>query len=322
MKTAETRIAYQKRADQFIARVAKEFDTNPNEVSWIEVARFAYSCQPSWKRATWFLMRAALLYQMELESSADAMQAAEYLRSRSAHACKKVSTSTSARRRKNFGDDDIDAIIKEIRSRRSQHGPLLELWIIFGRITGLRPHEWCQAEVIDRLPETGEQGSFLRIRNAKNTNGRGNGPYRHLDLSGLAPNIIEGLIAFSQQMRRLQERGEYESVYSGARALLLRVNRVLYGGRSARYISLYSIRHRFSSVAKASVSLMEVAALMGHNNNQTAASHYGKRRHGSGGLDIKPRESEVATVRDQRSAVSRPLNESQISAEGENKTRT
>lgn len=331
MKTWKTKQAYRDRAIQFVARVAREFDVSVESVTWMEAARFAYSCQSSWKPATWYLMRASLLHQMETEGTADALQAAEYLRTRSAHACRKVSSNTSARRLKNFGDDSVEELLAEVRKRRAQYSPLLELWIVFGRITGLRPHEWCHAELVDHIdvptdPEeegsagdrgdsgdgddlsdistsatVKEHGTFLRVKNSKHTNGRGNGPYRHLDLSGLPPNVVEGLVAFAGQMSRLYERGEYESVYASVRSLLLRVNQTIHGGRRAKYLSLYSMRHRFSSIAKASVSLKEVAALMGHNSNRTAALHYGKRRHGSGGLDIKPRAAEVATVREKHS---------------------
>ena len=266
----------------------------------MDVAKFAYACQSSWMPRTWYLMRASLLFYFEAIATVDAMTAAQYLVTRSAHSCAEKSTKTSARRRKNFHEDDLKPIVEIIRESRSQYAPLLELWILFGRMTGLRPHEWCKADVLEEMPETGEKGPFLRVRNAKATNGRGNGKYRHLDLSAIPPSTTEALRMFAKHMDTLALRGEYERTYHAVRNLLRQANRKVYGGRRQQYISLYSVRHLFSSAAKAAMTLVEVAALMGHNNNRTASLHYGRRRHASGGLDVKPRSEEVATVREVR----------------------
>ncbi len=63
--------------------------------------------------------------------------------------------------------------------------------------------------------------------------------------------------------------------------------------------TLYTGRHQFAAnLKKAGYSRLEIAALMGHATDETAHSHYGKKKAGrkTGGL-VQALESEVQRIR-------------------------
>lgn len=136
---------------------------------------------------------------------------------------------------------------------------------------------------------------FLRVRNAKDTNGRAHGFFRHLDASGCPNSLLRDVDSFSTLMSAVMESGRYETFYAACQRLLLRVNQRL-GMDGKRHVQLYSPRHKFSSAVKNRFSRAEVGAMMGHANDETATSHYGKRRSGHGSSAVNPVDSEVSRV--------------------------
>lgn len=220
----------------------------------------------------------------------DATKAHDLLKAQSQDGCIQKSTKTSALRKKSYSNKEVELIISNLRCSRSKYAKILIKWITHGIITGLRPHEWCHAEVCYQ-----EEKVYLRVKNGKHTNGRGNGETRHLDITKYPQNIIQSISTFSSYMAEQYEKGEYEKVYTGCQVLLCRTNRML--GFEDKRIQLYSPRHRFSSETKKVMSPSEVAALLGHATDKTATMHYGKARYARGGVVPEPVQAEVGTVR-------------------------
>lgn len=213
---------------------------------------------------------------------------------------------------------------KQDGSRRPyQYAGLTAQWLVCGALTGLRPKEWLYAYYTDtQVGEDGAeiQGHFLKVKNCKHTNGRGNGEYRTLNLSAYSEVELRQILEFLLLFKDWTEV-EYEKFYQQCKDQLKRANNILLEGRLNEFvifgektkrkggkvlsrngseykrIQLYTGRHKFTSEAKKLFSLTETAALLGHASDKTAGIHYGKRSSASGGLKIVPVAQEVKTVR-------------------------
>lgn len=133
------------------------------------------------------------------------------------------------------------------------------------------------------LLETGEwigtrlEGTILVTPNAKNTNGRANGPERERDLSGYSSDRIADLKQFMIDLRAAAEAaGGWARLHSRLSARLARVCRRL----GIRRIAFYTVRHVGIATAKRTMPVEQVAACAGHASVLTAGSHYAKSRHG------------------------------------------
>lgn len=140
--------------------------------------------------------------------------------------------------------------------------------------------------------------TYLKVRNSKNTNGRAHGVYRHLDVTDFGGRVLVALDAFVCYMSKLT-RVRYKSTYDDCRLLLNAVNESFFK-EGEKYIQLYSARHFYASNAKKHMAPTDVAAAMGHANDQTAYSFYGNARYGSGGLMARPISEEAQRVRQVR----------------------
>lgn len=145
------------------------------------------------------------------------------------------------------------------------------------------------------VPDHDEPCWHLRVRNAKNSNGRAHGMFRHLDASACQSELLRDVASFIELMRSVHESGLYPTYYGSCQRLLLRANEKL-GKRGCKHVQLYSVRHKFASVIKTRFSKSEVGALMGHATDETAGSHYGRRRSGAGGSAVRPLQSEAGRV--------------------------
>lgn len=175
-------------------------------------------------------------------------------------------------------------------------------WLLAGRATGLRPVEWKNAKL-----EEGPEGPVLVVENAKHTNGRGNGPVRHLHLTELRARVLsedpaaleawEALTNHLANVKRAREKGArgFEKYYEACRQGLHRLS-LLAGIKG---ISLYTSRHQFAADSKrAGHSHPQTAAEMGHASDRTAVTHYGRRVQGRPGTPLPlPSPEEVKTVR-------------------------
>lgn len=310
-RAPSTERAYLKRALWFQSYAAEHLGMD--EPTPLDVARYAVERRPTWAKATWRQVKAALLYRYEGMVSAGARAAVELLLATDQAACQSKSNRTSGKRAKAVTPERLDSVIDGLRASTSKYAGLLEEWLLMTAVVGLRPHEWAVAEVIWASPE--EMGDveevaqvavegvedaqlpYLRVLNGKNTNGRAHGRYRHLNLSRLAPAVIEQVTAFAARMRGVHDSGQYPTFYQGAKKLLQRTNMKLHRRTSGKWVQIYSARHAFSTAAKKSLDQESVAAAMGHATTKTASAHYGRRSVAGGGLGATPVASEIMRVR-------------------------
>jgi len=309
-RTRETEKSYISRAILFEKRTSRNLSID--HPGPLEVAAFALECREEWSKSTWRQNKAALIFRYTGIGTTEALESVEILRHGSQSSCASKTGRTSAKRSKSVTNKAMKEVIKHLHGSKSKYASLLESWLLLGTEIGLRPHEWGQASVIQVSPldigdidtpvDIGVLGdvalvSYLRIKNAKTTNGRGHGEFRHLNLSRLNPKLIEMIDEFSRLMSEIVVSNLYTLYYSSCRKLLWRINKVIHGHSSNKWIQLYSPRHKFSSEAKKALSSVGVAALLGHATTKTASEHYGRRNSAAGSLGPRPIESEVVRIR-------------------------
>jgi integrase len=179
-------------------------------------------------------------------------------------------------------------ILRESKSKTSQDAADL---LVATAITGLRPSEWAAAEI---------RGRVLVVQNAKHSDVRANGPERELEL--LDTITAEERSAIERTMELIRAKG-YKTVRPNVSkafkdALGSAIKQL---GESRWYLRLrlYDFRHQFSADAKMEwgIGAGMVAAAMGHSVEDTAVEHYGKRKHGKGGMKVRPSAASIAKVR-------------------------
>jgi integrase len=140
-------------------------------------------------------------------------------------------------------------------------------WLRAGCLTGLRPSEWREA-VLD--------GNWLIVKNAKTTNGRGNGVERSLDLSALSGGDLRVVERMAGLGGGWALQGEYDQRQTQCAAVLYAACLKIWPS-PRRHYTLYSARHQALANAKATMTRAEVSALAGHKTERTAQSRYGRR---------------------------------------------
>lgn len=313
-RTEATERNYLKRAIWFASHAGKELglqDPTP-----IEVANYALTKRQHWARSTWRQTKAALVFRYSAMGTAASQEAVRLLREHGDQSqCLESTTRTSGNRAKKVSEAALADVIRKVRASSSVYSAMLESWLIMGTVCGLRPHEWTQASVIwappseiDPLGVGAQTGAgheldldrpYLRVDNAKTTNGRSLGARRHLDLSSMNVVMLGAIERFCAAMRRIKDNGDYERSYMACQQLLCRINSASSLDRVKRpkWVQIYSARHVFSSRAKKVMEPTQVSALMGHGTDRTAHSHYGRRTNEGGAVGIIPVQTEVAKVR-------------------------
>ena len=197
---------------------------------------------------------------------------------------------------KNFPEKMFSGVLNYLRENKTKTADPLRLFLTVGIETGLRPVEWSDAKIVENNGK-----KCLKIRNAKHTNGRANGEFRHLNLSKTPEGLVRLIEAQVQIFDAMREQAyvafqegrvddpiteyerEFNVFYSKLRRRLFVVTRKLWPDLQ-RYPTLYSLRHQFIANAKAQgFSLEEIAAMCGHASSETNAVHYGKKRFGYSG---------------------------------------
>lgn len=286
-------------------------------------------------KATFRQYKAALLVDFELQlEAAQTRYDAEVLRvaidrllTASQTPFARRGAAGSALKAKTFKEAEYTAVLKAVAAGIEcghQWAVALNTFLQANRIAGLRPSEWEHASIRHASPDS--DALVLIVRNAKTTNGRGNGESRTLLLDGLCSDDMAALHEMVQLVDDIQtgrilgldvrpaglaksrktglpayRRISYPELHKLLRDYLRRLTREIWPptGRRRYWPTLYSLRHQVAADAKASgSSKAEVAALLGHGSDATAGLHYGRRR--SGGKDalkVRPVAEEVATVR-------------------------
>lgn len=286
-RTAETTRQYMTRAENLLRDIAQTTGIDPRAepmviVTWLSDSRAAIS------RSNFRMRKAALAYWLENAQIDGADAALSALRTVPPDGTLKKGTKTSAKKQKGLSLRDRDRLFDWLSKSDNPWAPMVESFIRVGTLTGLRPIEWRTAAVAEI-----EGKPHLVIKNAKATNGRANGPYRHQDLSSLD----EADLTLIHAHVTVLTMGDWRKMVRNCRALLLRANDQLWP-RRGKNITLYSTRHQFGANAKLQLSRQGVAALMGHRSTRTAGTHYARRVQGDPDAPLpKPIATEMATVR-------------------------
>ena len=255
-------------------------------------ADWLISQKSGWLKNTWYLYKqGALKILKDLGES----RQADLLEREGSSGCR----AGRLKIRRALPDRDLEKLQKAAKGPGSWNALV---WLIAGRATGLRPSEWKNAWL-----EDGPEGPVLIVENAKHTNGRGNGPIRHLYFRSLltrvqaddpeASTIHSALKNHLENVQKAKEKGPngFEKYREACRMALYRLSLVA----GVKGVSLYTSRHQFAADTKrAGLSRQETAASMGHISDETAIIHYGRRVQGRPGAVIpSPDPGEVATVR-------------------------
>ncbi len=241
---------------------------------------------------SWRAYKSAVVYFLETQTEEASIEALAYLKQVNCEGALRETNRTSSQKLKKFTLEDWEKLDNYFQEKQAKWHDALRAWLRSSLITGLRPVEWKNTIFIVH-----DDKPALKVMNAKNTNGRGNGEYRTLILENLTLEDLKDIKKHLSNIRTYSGMGSYEFFYNGCKDALYKACRACWPKRK-KHITLYSTRHQFSANAKKSgLKTNEVAALMGHAVDITATTHYGKKVSGNEEIKIKPLDSEVSTVR-------------------------
>lgn len=312
-RTADTCSAYLKRTQQLFNRYEKDTKTLHKDASLIGFIDWIVDQKSSVLSSTWKQYKASVVYFLETRGENEL--ASKLLEVNSIGCLTSINKKnnplrTSAKKKKFITENEENKIVAYLQNDE------LSFWAkptlaFFKAIlaTGLRPSEFQAAELIedeDCTHSTTLNYPILKIKNAKSTNGRSHGEYRHLGLENLPKkDLIYLKIALNyanadSETGHISPAGKEENwskYYKKLRGNLSRVINNTFNLNKKR-ITFYSCRHQFIADLKASgYSLTQIAALTGHATDETASAHYGRRKYGAKKPFLPlPAASEVAKV--------------------------
>lgn len=302
----KTQSDYGKKALYLCSQAARAYEhISPHTVPPLSVVDHLEGRKPTIARNTWKQYKSALRCHFEVlltTSHEKALEeeltaAIDRLNSLSSEGTLKYGTKTSSLKQKNFKRADYEKLIAYLTLHVGKHryARALLIWLQATKLTGLRPSEWGSASLVAGSGTP----TRLIVRNAKATNGRGNGDQRSLNCQGLAPEDLSILGAMVEMLEGYRAAGiDHTELQSKISDYMKYAARHCFGKR-AKYPSLYSLRHQFSANAKASGhTRAEVAALLGHGSDATAGTHYARAVSGETGIGISPDVNDVANVRE------------------------
>lgn len=289
----DTEKRYANVSRNLINRYRKETGLNwKNNISGF--INWFYESSEEWAPATFRQYKSALVKHLEMFADSGTFLVIQELNKKPLKNKKDNYNRTSRQKQKFISQEEFIAILSEIGKRKSSYANMTANWLYTGILTGVRPIEWHESEIIKN-----ERGNFLIIKNAKLSQRRANGEYRTLVLENINHEELE---AIESQINALSGIDEdvFQNNLERCTELMYRVTRKLWPNKR-KYPTLYSARHQFSADAKKTeFSKKEVAALMGHASEDTATLHYGKKRKGESESKVRPLEEEVETVRDSK----------------------
>ena len=249
--------------------------------------------------ATYRVHKAALIASFEqLDQDEEVKMAIDMLRStHHVKGLKPTIKKTSSKKSKSCSMEDLVKLTDYMQGRKGKHNVLSSLWLTATYHMGLRPCEWQYAVITqatfddNSLPETA-----LRVRNAKSTNGRAHGEFRHLPLHHLDPDSFETVIAFVMLLEVEMQSKSFGVIHAGCKQAIYQMSRRCFTRRH-KGVSRYTMRHQFSANAKNSLSLNEVGALMGHAVADTSKINYARASVGHVITGLKAMKAEVARVK-------------------------
>lgn len=279
-------------------------DENPDPRS---IAIRLVQRRPELSSSTWRLYRAATVYAWSEQGTESHMEAIAILKNPDNYAPspsddESVNKSrTSAKRLKKLPSKDwtqlAGLLVEKTKSGAWQWAPLTLSWIRVGLLTGMRPQESCHAFFGSK-----DGRKTLEIRSAKSTNGRGNGEFRRLFLDRMSEHDVAAIASHLAFIQEYSNAGQYRAVYKSCVETLGRACKQLWPRRKV-HPTLYSARHQFMADARGDgFSRPEIAAMVGHGSDETAANYYGARAAQTRRLFVDPDPELVATVKRQHQA--------------------
>jgi integrase len=304
-KTEATSQAYHVRAEALWVRASRETNSHQEFLSpllfieWLK--KLLVTLRPSSKRQYIAACR-EYLHSMtidneqntELESAIKIIMSIQGKDFNNPDISKIPPPKTSSHKAKHFNlEKFISNCNKDLQDGKSQWTLPALIWITANVLVGLRPCEWRHAKliIVDSKP-------ILKVKNAKSTNGRAHGEFRHIDISSFSKkhlNLIKTQLRFIRDLDQSQDAWDsyYNSVRRRIFSLVRKVDKF-----QKRYPSLYSTRHQYAADAKsAGLDLASIAALMGHATDETVRETYGRKKDGSGHFSAQPDSDEVARVK-------------------------
>lgn len=295
-RSEQTQTRYFATADQLQRRAARELGLPPGLLPGpITLVQWLIKLRPTLRPASWRQYRASVFALLECQDSEEAGLAMLELLQADSGPClrRPAHPRTSGQKMRRLPQADLEKLRARLAARPSRWSAGLALWLQAGRLTGLRPCEWPSARLLHKDGEP-----VLQVRNAKHTNGRAHGEFRHLRLGALDSDALQIVADMLEWVQHIQTQQSWEYVTGGCRDTLTRVSRKLWPSRK-RFPTLYSARHQFAADAKKSgMPAVELAALMGHAVSDTLVEHYGRRTHGQGGFSVQADPEEVERVID------------------------
>lgn len=315
-RTPETEAQYLNRVVGLEAKATRELmETIPsvalsNSLTPMQLAVWSVDRRKDLKIAasTMRTDRSALIFAFEqMVDSEEAVQAALYLReNRFQQYGSPLSKNTSAKKSKVATYDDVVKFCIFLKEGGSKYGDFCSYILWFTYHLGLRPSEWRTAEIVQHAFEfDGEPELALKVRNAKNTNGRSHGEYRHIPIMHLGEDGIAELNYFLDLILELTAEISYEKLQTTCSVYMTRSSKRCFPRRK-KGISIYTARHQFSANAKKSLPLQHVGALMGHAVSETSQTHYATARSGTIVEGLRASEYEIMRVRDNAKVYGEP----------------
>ena len=184
----------------------------------------------------------------------------------------------TSKKKKSISKAELEKVLNFIKGgRQSDTTQITEIFINAAIHTGLRPVEWLEAKIGHF-----EGYSILTVKNAKNTNGRSTGEFRHLRLEN--NEIISYCEKLIVRFSALNFK-EATKLLNKIRSHVSSASQKALGFPNAKCATTF--RHQFSADAKKLFSKEKVALMMGHNVVETAGSHYGKRKNAWSDSELK-----------------------------------
>jgi len=288
-KTKETEDKYEYQTKLLYKRYRKDLN-NYTKVNFPGFYSWFLTKTPTWQHATVRQYKSAILHTAkkynftELEILFDNIgyKNCKAKTSKLSHSERK----TRAQGAKSISEKNINIIFESVKSLPKKSYWVKESVRIFSIILmfGLRRKECKNLEILNGFDKRGLRTKLLKVKNAKHTNLRAHGEYRHIALSKYNRTQIKFLEKF---IVRINDPVNASGKKIPAKSYLNRCSKAfsehtknLFPKRKSR-LNLYTGRHQFcANLKKMNVPIEEAAALMGHSVTDTHLRHYGKRRFG------------------------------------------
>ena len=251
-----------------------------------------------WKRKTWRKRRAAARFALGemLETASDSevslllgkLEIVERIETTAKAG--EVPPRGPAKKLKKMPVAKLEKLLDELSKSKSAYASFASLYLVNSEIFGFRPVEWQSATIVQNR-KSNELG--IKVKNAKNSQGRANGDTRVVWLEEPNNELIRTFAAFIKAIKGYES--EWDKTINSTAKLIFNIQARL---RYKNKISMYSARHQFSANQKYSKrDLVGLAGLMGHRSIATATEHYGRATAGRTPVAVRPNEKNMDMVR-------------------------